>query len=124
MAAKTPMDAVRRKYGVNGLRKAYAVNLELVLEQVVELVKYLSGKIVITSDHGELLGERRCFTHTPGSNSRYLLEVPWLEIEKDKSEAELSEEQTEEDAAGKESGDEKNSDQEDIARKLKDLGYY
>lgn len=77
-----PMDAVRRKVGVAGLRKAYVENLKLVLAYVAELVENLSGLIVITSDHGELLGENDCYGHPCGSTNPLLREVPWLTIKK------------------------------------------
>lgn len=54
----SPMDYVRRKYGVYKLRKAYAFNLMIVLEFVGILIHHLDGKIIITSDHGEFLGEK------------------------------------------------------------------
>ena len=62
------MDAVRREYGIEGLREAYRENLRLFLEQAVVLCRGLladnpSKRIVITSDHGELLGEKGDFSH-------------------------------------------------------------
>lgn len=59
----SPMDALRRRYGVNDLRRAYRENLIIVLEHVTrlcyELLHYKpAGQIVITADHGELLGEK------------------------------------------------------------------
>lgn len=76
------MDAVRRKYGNIGLRKAYMSNLEIVIQQVLILLNYLSGKIVITADHGELLGECQCYNRWGGSINPYLIEIPWLVLEK------------------------------------------
>ena len=77
------MDAIRRKYGVNGLRKAYRENLRIVLEHVAELCDELlrhkpSARIVIASDHGELLGENGKYSH--GIKDPYTLEVPWLRV--------------------------------------------
>ena len=59
IASSISMDAVRRKYGVEGLRKAYKENLCIVLEYAAKLSHellhiYPSSKIVITADHGEL----------------------------------------------------------------------
>lgn len=73
----SPMDAVRRKYGCEGLRRAYRENLEIVLRQVGTLIDYLKGRIVITSDHGELLGERRSYSHGLDSDDPVLRTVPW-----------------------------------------------
>lgn len=78
----SPMDAVRRIYGDEGLKKAYMNNLKLVLKSVIKLLKHLSGKIVITGDHGELLGENGCYSHINESNNPYLKLIPWLEIQK------------------------------------------
>lgn len=79
----SPMDAIRRKYGVESLREAYQENLQIVLEYVAELCRKITtiskGKIVISADHGELLGEDGRFSH--GSQHWLLLEVPWFEIE-------------------------------------------
>jgi len=40
------------------LRKAYLENLEVALESVIPTLSSLNGKSIITSDHGQLLGER------------------------------------------------------------------
>jgi hypothetical protein len=82
MDPASPMDAVRRAYGEKGLRKAYERNLELVLRHVGRLISGLSGRIVVTADHGELLGEGGCYSHYRGSSNPYLLHVPLLMIEK------------------------------------------
>jgi len=74
----SPMDAVRRKYGVRILRLAYAFNLRIVLEYVSLLVNHLEGEIIITSDHGEFLGERGYFSHNWGIKNRIVRHVPWF----------------------------------------------
>jgi len=81
----SPMDAVRRKYGLEGLRKAYRENLETVLEHAArlcsELLHFKSPvQVVITSDHGELLGEGGRYGHK--YRDRYTLEVPWFKVKK------------------------------------------
>lgn len=76
----TPMDAVRRKYGIDGLREAYKENLRIVLDYVSELCSKLSGTIVITSDHGELLGKDGKYGHDCQSKDLKLLEVPLLKV--------------------------------------------
>jgi len=78
----SPMDAVRRKYGVDGLREAYKENLCIVLGYAAqlcwEIMTISNGKIVITADHGELLGEHGKYSH--GSGDQLLTEVPWFEV--------------------------------------------
>jgi len=76
----SPLDAVRRTAGIQGLRKAYLENLKLVLKYVKDLVKNLPGNIVITSDHGELLGEGGRYSHFARSSDSLLVEVPWLRV--------------------------------------------
>lgn len=78
----SPLDAARREIGVSGLRKAYLENLKLVLSHASDLAQNLSGTSVITSSHGERLGERGCFEHPYGVSDPFLLEVPWFIINK------------------------------------------
>jgi hypothetical protein len=65
-------------------KKAYRENLELVLNEVERLFDAIDGKIVLTADHGEMLGERRGlfptkkYGHPPGIHTRELIEVPWF----------------------------------------------
>lgn len=65
-------------------RKAYDENLELVLEEVGELLDNLTGRVVVTADHGELLGDRsgplpyRKYGHPKGIHVPELVEIPWL----------------------------------------------
>jgi len=68
--------------GWNGVKKAYAGDLRFVLRYVSDLVNYIEkGRIVITADHGERLGERGWFGHG-GKRVKEIIEVPWLTIEK------------------------------------------
>ena len=126
MAPTCAMDVVRRRYGKKMLPKAYKANLECVLEQVAVLLKHLTGKIIITSDHGEFLGEGGRYAHPYGSVHPTLVEVPWLAIEK--AEKDIDTEEV--------AGDQKlpaepaepigktETEQEELIRKLKALGYY
>ncbi|MFB6215433.1 MAG: hypothetical protein ABEJ72_00460, partial [Candidatus Aenigmatarchaeota archaeon] len=54
----------------------YRENLEFVLPYVDNLAEKLSGRTVVTADHGEILGENGLFDHYKG-NYRVLREVPW-----------------------------------------------
>jgi hypothetical protein len=81
MDPASPMDAVRRACGTEGLRRAYERNLELVLEHVRRLAGALSGRVIVTADHGELLGEGGCFSHHRESSNPFLLEIPLLVID-------------------------------------------
>lgn len=124
---KTPMDAVRRKFGKDQLRKAYQTNLECVLEQVAILMDCLFGKIIITADHGELLGENRCYAHPVGSSNKLLREVPWLIIEKvhqPLGDMKVPEKQNDQMNYSRQTEMDEKSIQEDLAEKLKSLGYF
>ena len=76
-----------RDVGRLGLREYYEDNLVLVLEAVKKLVGHLEGTIVITADHGTMLGEKNLYNHWPNSKERILREVPWLIIENTHSES-------------------------------------
>jgi hypothetical protein len=64
-------------------KKAYYENLSIVLDEVEILLNSLEGKTVITSDHGELLGERekpipvRTYGHPYGVHIPELINIPW-----------------------------------------------
>ena len=73
-----------RKIPINILRKAYEDNLKLVLEEARKLIEYLDGKIIVTSDHGECLGEWLIYGHPRAIYIKELMEVPWLIIDKGK----------------------------------------
>lgn len=60
---------------------AYKGNIRLVLGAVEHLVRNLRGKVIITSDHGNLFGEYGLFGHPAGVYVPELLKVPWLELE-------------------------------------------
>ena len=62
---------------------AYIETLDLGLQRVSELIPHLDGKIVVTSDHGELLGEGGIWGHGRKFGNRpELREVPWFEVAK------------------------------------------
>lgn len=67
---------------------AYEGNLSAALPHVERAIDALSGRIVVTSDHGNLLGERihplsrRMYGHPTGIKHEHLRKVPWLVVEK------------------------------------------
>lgn len=71
------------------VRDAYQESLEIVSNNALELAEDLQGKSVITSDHGELLGERyfpsyrQQWEHPRGIRTDELCIVPWAELEYD-----------------------------------------
>jgi len=127
MPPEAPMEAALRHCDPQGLREAYKANLEMVLAQAAELLNHLSGRIVITSDHGELLGEKKCYSHPSGSLNPVLIEVPWLVVEKERPHIE-PQPQAAAAIVGEESpcqdGDTEAVEREELAAKLRALGYY
>ncbi|AGB38771.1 alkaline phosphatase family protein [Natronococcus occultus] len=63
---------------------AYKENLALALDEVELLLDEISGKSVVTADHGELLGDRmrplpaKIYSHPEGVYVPELVKVPWL----------------------------------------------
>jgi len=68
---------------------AYTQNLNYVLQYVEKLVPTLIGKTVITSDHGNMVGERSFpipiqeWGHPPMTYTDELVTVPWFVIDAD-----------------------------------------
>lgn len=67
--------------------QAYRATLDRALPSVASLTKSLKGKTVITSDHGNMVGERsfpvpiKDWGHPHGLYTKQLVKVPWLIIE-------------------------------------------
>lgn len=66
--------------------KGYKENLKLVMDEVKRLVDELYGKVVITSDHGNHLGEYMVFAHMSGLRTEELVKVPWLVVKNEERE--------------------------------------
>jgi hypothetical protein len=71
---------------VDVVRQAYKENLTVVLPEVERLVSNVEGKPVITSDHGNLFGQKVCWLpirihgHPAGIHHPELTAVPWVEL--------------------------------------------
>jgi len=69
------------------VRAAYAENLELVLDEVEKLLDDVEGKIVVSADHGNLIGDWigpipcRGYGHPRHLHVEPLVKVPWFIIE-------------------------------------------
>ncbi|KXA97199.1 hypothetical protein AKJ38_01740 [candidate division MSBL1 archaeon SCGC-AAA259I14] len=75
----SPLERIAEEYGENKLCNSYRNNLKIVLNEVSKLAKRLPGKIIISADHGEMLGEDDLYSHN--SHHHLLKEAPWLEVE-------------------------------------------
>jgi hypothetical protein len=99
--------------------EAYLDNLHLVLEEVRTLFEELTGKIVVSSDHGELLGDReapipiRRYGHPRGIYVEELVKVPWL-VYRNGPRPEIVAETPEQSVS---------YDEDEIDERLRDLGY-
>lgn len=76
------------------LERAYMETIEIVEDSVEDLLSELCGKTVITSDHGENLGEKRYgLTYLEHFNdTKECRFVPWLELPYDKRKTIIEEE--------------------------------
>jgi hypothetical protein len=104
----------------NTFWEAYCDNLEYVLPHVETLFEELDGRFVVSSDHGELLGERekpipnRRYGHPRGIYVDELVMVPWLEYESGPRRCIISEPPEESSTY----------DKEKVDQQLRDLGYF
>lgn len=60
---------------------AYAANLEWVLKEVARWHNAIDGTILITSDHGNAMGECGQWGHPPGSANPAIRKVPWCVVD-------------------------------------------
>ncbi|MFC7250477.1 hypothetical protein ACFQJ5_11595 [Halomicroarcula sp. GCM10025324] len=106
------------------LWKGYNENLQLTLDHVEDLLEELVGRTVVTSDHGNLVGERptpcpvpfKLYGHPPSVYADALVTVPWLVVE-----SETRREIVEEAAVGdRQAGPDEEDDAEE---RLRALGY-
>lgn len=106
-------DATRER-----VREAYRENLELVLPEVRALLQTLSGRTVVTADHGEMLGERHQFVptrdygHHEGIYNDALVKVPWHIVPDTERKKIVAEEPKD-----------RSVDPEAVDERLRDLGY-
>lgn len=69
---------------VEEYREAYMENLRLVMEEVDKLQENLAGRVVVTADHGEFLGELQLLGHHRGVRAKELVKVPWYVLKDDR----------------------------------------
>jgi len=76
---KNGMGYLWKKVGRKGIIRGYYEDLKLVLKYVKSLMEYAPKKnFVITSDHGERLGEHGNYGHHhTGGYDKEIVEVPW-----------------------------------------------
>ena len=100
----------------------YRENLELALSHVEAALAELKGKSVVTSDHGNVLGELAwpypvpIYGHPMGVHAISLIKVPWLVVNKNQQRKRIT--ATPKDQT---TGDEVDTDT--VSERLTDLGY-
>jgi hypothetical protein len=102
------------------VHQCYRENLEMALTSVERLLESVDGKVVVSADHGELLGDRQSplpvthYGHPAGLYVPELVKVPWL-VHETESRRQVRESTPERDDIG--------LDNDEIDQKLRDLGY-
>lgn len=117
-----PMKTVRENNLDNStVKKAYMENLKIVLNSVQDLLNDLSGRVVISSDHGELLGDQQSplpfgsyYGHPASLYVPELITVPWLALDAGPR-RDIHEEIPRQDDI--------NIDEDELNEKLRELGY-
>lgn len=74
-------ELLRQGHSSDEIREMYKSNLKRALQSVEDLITDLSGKVVVTADHGEFLGDFGLWGHPHDIYLRPVVEVPWLEID-------------------------------------------
>lgn len=97
------------------LRELYESNLKRVLPEICRLVSESdTGRIVITADHGEALGEFGMYAH-PRKEHPHIRTVPWAEIEGIREDVDYT--------PDREKTNKNNEPTGDVRDRLRDLGY-
>ena len=83
----------------DSILRAYKKNLKLAMSVIEKLVKILLGKTIITSDHGDALGEFihplipiRFYGHSNRIRLPILVDVPWFIVEQKNNQSHLDKE--------------------------------
>lgn len=108
--------------GLDEFWRAYQDNLTWVMDDVTErLLENVDGTVVLSSDHGNGLGEfGGSWHHPPAAMNPHIRKVPWVQVECEDSRSETPEmEQT----AGVETGETGPQNGSDIDEQLEALGY-
>lgn len=101
------------------LREAYRENLSLVLKEVENLLDGLSGRTIVTADHGEMLGDRhdylpvKDYGHHPGIFNDPTVQVP-MHVYESGTRRRVTSESPERDSV---------ADEEQLDDRLRNLGY-
>lgn len=98
----------------------YTQNLERAMPHIADLVDALSGKTVVTADHGNMVGERSTpipiteWGHPTGVYTSELVHVPWLVVDGEDRKQIQAEKSAEESST---------TDEKQVRDRLRQLGY-
>ena len=109
-------DSEQKTISDNELRRAYRSNLRRALGAVRDLIGSLERPVVVTADHGEMLGEDGRYIHG-GKPREELCKVPWFKVDSSM----LGDETSMESHKHRDSGEDFEFD--DVRQQLEDLGY-
>ena len=71
----------RKELEKEGIIKGYTEDVKIALNHAKKIVdKFPDKNIIVTADHGELLGEHGRYSHVLDRYYKEIVEVPWLEI--------------------------------------------
>ncbi|WP_339104662.1 hypothetical protein [Haloterrigena salinisoli] len=113
---------------VEAVWRAYRDNLEWVLDDVARLLENCDGRVAMTSDHGNALGEFGVWSHPPGTPVPAVRRVPWVVrdgVDRGTCDPALPDaisEGGDRDGAGGRASDERDGD-DDVESRLEALGY-
>jgi len=75
---KHPLDLLREGHDRDPIWSEYINNLRYALDEIERLVNNFDGQVIITADHGEMLGEYNLHGHGEGILHPHLKRVPWV----------------------------------------------
>lgn len=72
--------ALVQEVGEEKVKEYYQEDLRMALSQVKRFIEHSEGKVIVTADHGEALGEQNEWGHQIGSDNPKQYTVPWLRV--------------------------------------------
>ena len=73
-------ERIYRAEGKEGIFRIYKNEIKYALEHINHLLESISGKWIITADHGERLCDWWWYNHAGKKRGKDIIEVPWLEM--------------------------------------------
>lgn len=77
---KRPIELLREGHDRQEVGEAYLDNLRYVLDNVEMLLQNVDGDVLLTADHGEMMGRGMLAGHAEGIPHPHLKRVPWVRL--------------------------------------------